>query len=126
VGRLDEVEQVWMVGSAERIDSAGFDLIEPVYFGLLQNVQREESRAAGHAVRYPLQGCLALVGRWLPGEQELAEQVELDLVVPVMPAVPARISMFSRLNLPAVPGGIPTPQNQSRLVVPEPVEPANI
>ena len=106
-------------------------------------VQRER-RVAGSAVGClfqsaalqnlyfgPLQDRLVPVGFVLTGERGEVEQVELSVVAPAMdalpaPAVPARISRFSRLLLPAVPYGIPTARIRGRSVAPGLVEPARI
>ena len=129
-----------LAGAALPLDSApGSALLFPLrsYFG--GSVQRER-RAAGSAARCLLQsaalqnlyvgslhGCLAAVEPVLPGEREPAEQVEPPVVAaePV-PVVPARNSMYPRLLLPAVPGGIPSIRIRARSVAPGPVEPAKI
>jgi hypothetical protein len=102
----------YFVGSAQReCQAAGFAALQNLYFG-------------------PLQGCLAPVGPVLLGERGVAEQVEAPVAAPVaapaMAAEPARNSMYSRLLLPAVPGGISTTRIRARFVAPGPVEPAKI
>ncbi len=138
-----EVVQAGLQFVTEVVDSAGLDPLGSAYFELAWAVAFER-RAAGSAVRCllqpaglqnlcfgPLQGCLAPVGPALPGERGAAEQVEPPVVAPALaaepaPAVPARIAMYSRLLLPAVPGGIPANRVRARSAAPGSVEPSKI